>query len=175
MEQRSSSGGGGVKITVKSGIDLVTEVDRECEEVIIGSLKNAYPEHKFVGEESTFLEGADGLTDEPTWVIDPLGEAQRSNLPCMKVCATKSEAGEPCVTAAAAPMLAWLVVADGTTNFVHGYTFVCVSIALAINKVSSCSSAARERDGHEAVCLDSMSISGPGGRGREGRWSCFGV
>lgn len=32
-----------MQITVKSGIDLVTEVDRECEDIIIAELKKAYP------------------------------------------------------------------------------------------------------------------------------------
>lgn len=30
-------------------------------------------DHKFVGEETTFSEGAEELGGEPTWVIDPLG------------------------------------------------------------------------------------------------------
>jgi fructose-1,6-bisphosphatase/inositol monophosphatase family enzyme len=55
-------------------------------------------DHQFVGEETTFAEGAanSAFVDAPTWIIDPL---------------------------------------DGTTNYVHGYPFVAVSIALAINKV----------------------------------------
>ncbi|CAG9786406.1 unnamed protein product [Diatraea saccharalis] len=53
-------------------IDLVTEVDKKVEETLIGGLSKKFPEHKFIGEEST----ADGakcvLTDDPTWVIDPV-------------------------------------------------------------------------------------------------------
>lgn len=42
------------------------------EELIINSLSKQFPDHKFIGEEST----ADGkkveLTDAPTWIIDPI-------------------------------------------------------------------------------------------------------
>ncbi|CAD5321898.1 unnamed protein product [Arabidopsis thaliana] len=67
----------------KSQVDLVTETDKGCEEL-------------FIGEETTAAFGVTELTDEPTWIVDPL---------------------------------------DGTTNFVHGFPFVCVSIGLTIGKV----------------------------------------
>lgn len=55
-----------------SDIDLVTEIDKKVEDTLIKGLSAKYPEHKFIGEESV----ADGakcvLTDEPTWVIDPI-------------------------------------------------------------------------------------------------------
>ncbi|MEW5314595.1 MAG: hypothetical protein WDW38_006078 [Sanguina aurantia] len=56
----------------------------------------AFPSHLFIGEEGSAEQGfASELTDEPTWMCDPL---------------------------------------DGTTNFVHSFPFVCVSIALVIKK-----------------------------------------
>ncbi|XP_014484821.1 PREDICTED: inositol monophosphatase 2-like [Dinoponera quadriceps] len=51
--------------------DLVTEYDRKIENVIIGKLKNAFPSHKFIAEESTGGELPE-LTDNPTWIIDPI-------------------------------------------------------------------------------------------------------
>lgn len=55
-----------------SDIDLVTEVDKKVEETLIGGLSKIFPTHKFIGEESV----ADGakcvLTDDPTWIIDPV-------------------------------------------------------------------------------------------------------
>ncbi|WOK99700.1 inositol monophosphatase 3 [Canna indica] len=80
----------------KGQVDLVTETDKACEELIFNHLKKYYPSHKFIGEETSAVFGTDELTDEPTWIIDPV---------------------------------------DGTTNFVHGFPFVCVSIGLAIGKV----------------------------------------
>lgn len=84
------------KIEHKSNFaDLVTETDQLVEKTIISTLRDKYPTHSFIGEESA----ADGiksvLTDNPTWVIDPV---------------------------------------DGTTNFVHRFPFVAVSIGLLVNK-----------------------------------------
>nr|AFK35373.1 unknown [Medicago truncatula] len=80
----------------KGSVDLVTETDKACEELIFNHLKQLYPTHKFIGEETTAAFGTTELTDDPTWIVDPL---------------------------------------DGTTNFVHGFPFVCVSIGLTIGKV----------------------------------------
>ncbi|XP_022967030.1 inositol-phosphate phosphatase-like [Cucurbita maxima] len=80
----------------KGQVDLVTETDKACEDLIFNYLKDHYPSHKFIGEETTAAFGHTELTDEPTWIVDPL---------------------------------------DGTTNFVHGFPFVCVSIGLTIGKV----------------------------------------
>ncbi|KAF2306037.1 hypothetical protein GH714_009899 [Hevea brasiliensis] len=51
---------------------------------------------ELIGEETTAAYGITELTDEPTWIVDPL---------------------------------------DGTTNFVHGFPLVCISIGLTIGKV----------------------------------------
>ncbi|GAA0172921.1 phosphatase [Lithospermum erythrorhizon] len=79
----------------KGDVDLVTETDKACEDLIFNYLKQKFPSHKFIGEETTAANGVTELTDEPTWIVDPL---------------------------------------DGTTNFVHGFPFVCVSIGLTIGK-----------------------------------------
>ncbi|CAE5965915.1 unnamed protein product [Arabidopsis arenosa] len=80
----------------KGQVDLVTETDKGCEELVFNHLKQLFPNHKLIGEETTAAYGVTELTDEPTWIVDPL---------------------------------------DGTTNFVHGFPFVCVSIGLTIGKV----------------------------------------
>jgi len=80
----------------KGAVDLVTETDKQSENLVYSHIQNAFPTHRFIGEEGTAEQGfTSDLTDEPTWMCDPL---------------------------------------DGTTNFVHGFPFVCVSIGLAINK-----------------------------------------
>lgn len=92
------------EITMKGTIDPVTETDYQCQELIIGIIRQAFPDHGFLAEESdgpppaaTQAEGHPGLAWEsdppPTcrWIIDPL---------------------------------------DGTVNFAHGFPVFCVSIAL---------------------------------------------
>uniref|UniRef100_A0A8C5USM0 Inositol-1-monophosphatase n=2 Tax=Microcebus murinus TaxID=30608 RepID=A0A8C5USM0_MICMU len=78
-----------------SPVDLVTATDQKIEKMLISSIKEKYPSHSFIGEESVAAGEKCVLTDNPTWIIDPI---------------------------------------DGTTNFVHKFPFVAVSIGFAINK-----------------------------------------
>ncbi|KAM9826879.1 inositol monophosphatase 1-like [Neosynchiropus ocellatus] len=78
-----------------SPVDLVTETDQKVEQLIISSIKEKYPTHSFIGEESVAAGAPSVLTDSPTWIIDPI---------------------------------------DGTTNFVHRFPFVSVSVGFAVNK-----------------------------------------
>ena len=55
-------------ITKKGVIDLVTEADTASEAVIIKTIKEAYPEHAIMAEESGVHHGRDG----GRWIIDPL-------------------------------------------------------------------------------------------------------
>jgi myo-inositol-1(or 4)-monophosphatase len=59
-------------MTKSSDIDLVTECDQKVEKLLVDGLKKFFKNHKFIGEESA----ADGqktvLTDDPTWIIDPI-------------------------------------------------------------------------------------------------------
>lgn len=53
--------------------DLVTEYDRKIEEILIQQIKAKYPTHKFIGEEESAKKGTiSKLTDDPTWIIDPI-------------------------------------------------------------------------------------------------------
>uniref|UniRef100_A0A3Q0QSN7 Inositol-1-monophosphatase n=1 Tax=Amphilophus citrinellus TaxID=61819 RepID=A0A3Q0QSN7_AMPCI len=78
-----------------SPVDLVTETDQKVEQLIISSIKEKYPTHGFIGEESVAAGAPSVLTDNPTWIIDPI---------------------------------------DGTTNFVHRFPFVSVSIGFTVKK-----------------------------------------
>ena len=71
---------------------LVSEADRESEQVISKVIHKAFPGHKILGEETGYSDK--GSSVEGLWVIDPL---------------------------------------DGTTNYVHGFPFFCVSIGLEVN------------------------------------------
>ncbi|ELU03964.1 hypothetical protein CAPTEDRAFT_159956 [Capitella teleta] len=52
--------------------DLVTETDQMVEKMIISTLKEHFPTHCFIGEESVAAGEKCVLTDAPTWVIDPV-------------------------------------------------------------------------------------------------------
>lgn len=54
-------------VTKKSHADYVSEVDRAAERIIIEALREAYPSHAILAEES----GAQGQS-EYVWIIDPL-------------------------------------------------------------------------------------------------------
>jgi myo-inositol-1(or 4)-monophosphatase len=59
-----------LKVTVKQQSDFVTEVDRAAENAIIEVLREAYPHHGILAEESGL---ADSTADsEYQWIIDPL-------------------------------------------------------------------------------------------------------
>jgi myo-inositol-1(or 4)-monophosphatase len=93
------------RIMPKSAHDVVTEVDTLAEELIIASLRAAFPTDHILAEESgstaaagptdgaTVTAAADAGGDERLWIIDPL---------------------------------------DGTVNYANGIPFFCVSIGLAI-------------------------------------------
>lgn len=59
----------GLQISHKSGLDLVTQADKASEELIIGELKQYYPDYNVMAEEQGWVHKADS---EFTWVIDPL-------------------------------------------------------------------------------------------------------
>lgn len=83
---RSIDSVGTLKVNQKSKNDYASEIDNKAEQEIIKIIRNAYPDHAIIAEES----GAH-LGNNYVWIIDPL---------------------------------------DGTTNFLHGYPQIAVSIAL---------------------------------------------
>jgi len=59
-----------IKVASKGRSDFVTEVDRAAEAAIIETLKQAYPSHEILAEESGASRPGGGA--EYTWIIDPL-------------------------------------------------------------------------------------------------------
>ncbi|XP_066480012.1 inositol monophosphatase 1 [Tiliqua scincoides] len=82
-------------MTKSSPSDLVTVTDQKVENMLISSITEKYPSHSFIGEESVAAGAGSTLSDNPTWIIDPI---------------------------------------DGTTNFVHRFPFVAVSIGFVVKK-----------------------------------------
>uniref|UniRef100_A0A8D1F9L2 Inositol-1-monophosphatase n=2 Tax=Sus scrofa TaxID=9823 RepID=A0A8D1F9L2_PIG len=62
-----------MNIMIKSSpADLVTATDEKVEKMLISSIKEKYPSHSFIGEESVAAGEKSVLTDNPTWIIDPI-------------------------------------------------------------------------------------------------------
>lgn len=57
------------RISYKSRIDLVTDVDIECERLIINRVRKAFPDHMILSEERGRINSGES---EFCWVIDPL-------------------------------------------------------------------------------------------------------
>jgi len=57
-----------LNIEHKGAIDLVTEVDKSSEELLVGGLQEAFPEHDFLAEENLYPDRG----KSHKWIIDPL-------------------------------------------------------------------------------------------------------
>lgn len=55
----------------KNSVDLVTKIDKLVEKNVSSKINSKYPTFKFIGEE-TYIEGETVLTDEPTFIVDPI-------------------------------------------------------------------------------------------------------
>ncbi|HWI41430.1 MAG TPA: inositol monophosphatase family protein, partial [Verrucomicrobiae bacterium] len=56
------------EIAFKGEYDLVTEVDRGCEELIVAALRESFPDHDFLAEENRY----EPRNSPCKWIIDPL-------------------------------------------------------------------------------------------------------
>ena len=54
-----------------NGVDLVTALDKQIESLIKSVLSSKYPSFKFIGEE-TYVKGATIITNDPTFIVDPI-------------------------------------------------------------------------------------------------------
>jgi hypothetical protein len=59
-------------VEYKGTIDLVTETDKEVEKRIFDGIRQMFPSHKLIGEETVSAGGTETLTDAPTWIVDPI-------------------------------------------------------------------------------------------------------
>ena len=63
-----SKWGTGVAVELKSEINLVTEVDKVAEKIIVGHISKVFPDHDIMGEEGL----AERKDSDYKWIIDPL-------------------------------------------------------------------------------------------------------
>ncbi len=60
--------GGQREISFKGEIDLVTEMDRRSEQIVVSIIRSSFPDHGILAEEETRLENGQQFL----WIIDPL-------------------------------------------------------------------------------------------------------
>lgn len=68
LAARRRAAGVSIAATKSTIVDVVTEADREVEELVRGRLADARPDDGVLGEEGTSTAGTSGLT----WVVDPI-------------------------------------------------------------------------------------------------------
>ena len=56
------------QVGYKGVIDLVTEVDHQSEEFLLGEIQEKFPDHHIFSEESGIIQG----NDEHIWYVDPV-------------------------------------------------------------------------------------------------------
>jgi myo-inositol-1(or 4)-monophosphatase len=65
-----------LRIEAKGRRDYVTEVDREAEELVVGYLRERFPDHRILAEESYAKSGDEiakaGEESSHRWIVDPL-------------------------------------------------------------------------------------------------------
>jgi len=61
------------ELVFKGEVDIVTETDQKVEQMVLDSISEKFPTHKFVGEETVSSgKGKEEITDDPTWIVDPI-------------------------------------------------------------------------------------------------------
>ena len=81
-----------IKRKIGQETNLVTEIDRQSEQLIIGIIKRHFPQHSHLAEES----GAGEKTSEYRWIIDPLDGTTNytHHFPCFAVSIALEKSGE---------------------------------------------------------------------------------
>jgi myo-inositol-1(or 4)-monophosphatase len=89
--------------TMKSAKDFVTEMDIKAENLIVGRIKEQYPEHRIFSEEAGIIEGS----GDYEWVIDPIdGTVNYSmGLPMYGISIALTYRDEPIVAAISLPAM----------------------------------------------------------------------
>ncbi len=61
-----------LSVTEKGHNDFVTEVDKKAESIIINTIRDSFPDHCFLAEESGITGNNSDTSNEYQWIIDPL-------------------------------------------------------------------------------------------------------
>jgi myo-inositol-1(or 4)-monophosphatase len=98
---------------MKGAIDPVTETDYECQAIIIGMIRQAFPDHGFLAEE----RAEEGEVGQPP--------------PAVQAAADHAHPGLAWEADPLRPACRWIIdPLDGTSNYVHRFPYYAVSIGL---------------------------------------------
>jgi myo-inositol-1(or 4)-monophosphatase len=119
------------RIVHKSTYDVVTEVDEMSEQLIIGTIREQYPDDGFLAEESghSHLRPAAASGNDPTsGGSQPAGDA---NDPTSGGSQPVGDANQPAAAGGLPAQRLWIIdPLDGTVNYANGIPVFCVSIGL---------------------------------------------
>ncbi len=93
---------GFTRVSVKNETELVTQADIQCQQIIINQIKENYPDHGFIAEESEqgkIFKQPPRQTDSVWWVIDPIDGTNNfaHRIPIFTVSIAAMYQGEPIV------------------------------------------------------------------------------
>jgi myo-inositol-1(or 4)-monophosphatase len=117
------------RIVHKSEKDVVTEVDTLCEDLIIGTVREAFPSDAFLAEESGRSDAAPaaGSGRSDAVASGAAAPARRSRARSGTIRRPRISRGRPVPL----PPRTWVIdPLDGTVNYANGIPVFCVSIAL---------------------------------------------
>ncbi|MCL1925856.1 MAG: inositol monophosphatase [Syntrophorhabdaceae bacterium] len=113
------------KIHFKGEIDLVTEIDKESENYIIGRIREVFPDHGILSEESP-EQSSSSLYK---WIVDPLDGTTNyaHGYPCFCVSICVERDGESVAGAVYDPMLDEMYTAAAGAGAFRNGRSICVS------------------------------------------------
>lgn len=99
--------------TKKNESDFATVIDVKNEKLVTSKIQQMFPHHMIIGEEDVGTGSVPPLTDEPTWIIDPIDGTTNfaSGLPLSCVSIGLCDKGQPVMGVAFAPMTQELYMA----------------------------------------------------------------
>ncbi len=101
-------------VTVKGHRDIVTEVDTAAEAIILGLIRERFPDHAIISEEAQDSATGDKLDRGHTWIVDPLDGTTNyaRRIPMFSVSIGVLERGEPLVAVVHDPLRDQTFVAE---------------------------------------------------------------
>ncbi len=120
-------------VEFKGAVDIVTEMDKRSEELIVEAIRGAYPDHSILTEEGTNITGAKESGAESKWIIDPIDGTTNyaHGFPVFSISIALEVSGVIELGVVHNPMLSETFVAErGTGAFLNG-------TRLQVSKVSA--------------------------------------